>query len=386
MQTYTPTETILERLVGFDTVSDRSNLALIAFVESYLKEHGISSVRVPDETGEKASLYAQIGPAEAGGVILSGHTDVVPVKGQDWSSDPFTLTERAGRLYGRGAADMKGFLAAALAAVPAMLAADLRRPVQIAFTYDEEVGCFGAPPLIDAMSAALPRAAAVIVGEPTNMTVVTGHKAIAELRTHVRGHEVHSSLMHLGVPAVMVAARLIGWIEARGAENRAAAAGAALGYEPPWTTLHVGMISGGTAHNITARDCRFTLDIRALPTEPMDGWIARYRAHAAEVEAEIRKIHPDAAITVDVHGLVPGCRPEEDGAAEALARRLTGDNGTHVVAYAAEAGQFQDGGYSTVLCGPGSITQAHQPDEYIERSELAAADRFMTRLIGELSG
>ena len=378
------TEALLSRLVAFETVSDRSNLDLIDFVETYLEDHGVRAVRVPDATGTKASLFAQIGPAVEGGVILSGHTDVVPVVGQDWQSAPFALTERDGRLYGRGTADMKGFIAAALAAVPMLQAADLPRPVQLALTYDEEVGCLGAPPLIAAMSG-LPKASAVIVGEPTEMTVVTGHKAIADLRTHVRGYEVHSSLMHKGVSAVMVAAKLIGWVSAREAETRAAAAGAPLGYDPPWTTLHVGMISGGTAHNITAGDCHFTLDIRALPTEAMEDWIARYRGFVQEVEAEIQAVHPDAAITVSIGSHVPGCRPEEEGAAEALARRLTGDNGTHVVSYAAEAGQFQDGGYSTVLCGPGSIAQAHQANEYIARSELKAADRFMRRLAADLA-
>ena len=377
-------EEMLARLVGFNTISDRSNLDLIAFVEDYLAGHGIASVRVPDETGEKASLYAHIGPEVEGGVILSGHTDVVPVAGQPWTTDPFTLTERDGKLHGRGTCDMKGFIACALAAVPRMVAADLVHPIQLAFSYDEEIGCFGAPPLIEAMRDALPLASAVIVGEPTEMRVVTGHKAICELSTHVRGFEVHSSLMHEGVSAVMTAARLIGWIDAQTAANRAEAAGAALGYVPPWTTLHVGQIEGGTAHNITARDCTFSCDIRALPGESLDDWIARYRAFVAEVEAEIQAIRPEAAITITTKGSVPGCRPEDEGAAETLVRRLTGDNGTHVVSYATEAGQFQDGGYSTVICGPGSIEQAHQPDEFITKEQLAAGSAFMDRLIADL--
>ncbi|MEO0915248.1 MAG: acetylornithine deacetylase, partial [Pseudomonadota bacterium] len=268
---YSPEE-MLAKLVGFNTISDRSNLDLINWVAEYLHGHGISSALVPDETGEKASLYAQIGPAVEAGVILSGHTDVVPVEGQPWETDPFTLTERDGRLYGRGAADMKGFIACALAAVPAMARAQLSRPIQLALSYDEEIGCLAAPELIEGM-AGLPKAGAVIVGEPSEMRVVTGHKAICELKTHVRGFEVHSSLMHTGVSAVMTAAEMINWISAQTEANARAAAGTALGYEPPWTTLHVGAIEGGTAHNITARDCTFSCDIRSLPTEPLEDWI-----------------------------------------------------------------------------------------------------------------
>ncbi|MEM9812359.1 MAG: acetylornithine deacetylase [Pseudomonadota bacterium] len=385
MQAQQTSEDVLAHLVAFETVSDRSNLDLISYVEAYLAGYGISAVRVPDASGEKAGLYAEIGPSVAGGVILSGHTDVVPVVGQDWTSDAFALTERNGRLYGRGTCDMKGFLASALAAVPRMLSAGIARPIQLAFSYDEEVGCLGAPPLIARMREDLAPAAAVIVGEPTEMQVVTGHKSICEIATHVRGYEVHSSLMHQGVSAVMTAARLIAWVDAQSRENAAATAGIGTGYEPPWTTLHVGRVEGGTAHNITARDCSFSVDIRGLPTEPLEDWIARYRAFAAEIDAEIRAVRPSAGVSVEVASSVPGCRAERDGAAEALARRLTGDNGTHVVSYATEAGQFQDGGYSTIVCGPGSIEQAHQGDEFIARSELAACDAFMDRLIADLA-
>jgi len=373
---------LLARLVAFQTESTKSNLALIDFVETWLAGHGVVATRVPDATGQKAGLYAQIGPDAPGGVILSGHTDVVPVTGQEWTSDPWTLTERDNRLYGRGTCDMKGFLALCLAAVPGMLRADLKRPVQLAFSYDEEIGCLGAPPLIAAMRAHLPPAAAAVIGEPTSMKVVTGHKAIGEIETHIRGIEVHSSLMHTGVSAVMTAARLVAWLDETGRHN--AAHPATSPYIPPWTTLHVGKIEGGTAHNITARDCRFSLDIRSLPEEPLTDWIARYRARAAELEAEIRAIDPRAAITVTINAEVPGCRPESAGAAEALARRLTGDNASNVVSYATEAGQFQDGGYSAVVCGPGSIDQAHGPDEYIDIAQLRAGAGFMARLTEDL--
>ncbi|NNU81107.1 acetylornithine deacetylase [Halovulum dunhuangense] len=378
---------ILARLVSFDTVSSGSNLALIDFVADYLAGHGIESHRVPDPTGTKAALFAQVGPDVPGGVILSGHTDVVPVEGQDWSSDPFTLTERNGRLYGRGSADMKGFLAIALAAVPAMRAAGLKRPIQLALSYDEEVGCIGAPPMIAAMRETLPIAACAIIGEPTLMKVVTGHKAIVDIDTHVRGHEVHSSLMHTGVSAVMAAAELVAWTARQTEDNRARAE--ALPdpgpYDPPWTTLHCGKIRGGTAHNITARDCWIATDIRSIPGEDIDDWINAYLVEAAALESRLKAVRPEAAITVTVNNKVPGCAPEADGAAEALARALTGDNGQHVVSYATEAGQFQEAGYSAVVCGPGSIEQAHQADEYISLDQLAAGDAFVARLIARLS-
>ncbi|MGF1502846.1 MAG: acetylornithine deacetylase [Paracoccaceae bacterium] len=391
MTSRTTPEEMLAKLVAFPTVSRDSNLDLIHFAREYLAEHGVESRLVPNADGTKANLYAQVGPAEPGGVILSGHTDVVPVDGQPWTTDPFSLTEKDGRLYGRGAADMKGFDALVLAHVPDMLAAPLKRPVQIALSYDEEVGCLGAPSMIAEMRETLPPAAAVIVGEPTLMQVVSRHKSVIGLHTHVRGYEVHSSQVHRGVSAVMTAARIVEWISRTMDEGRARAeAGddpvAAL-FDPPFTTLHVGMIEGGTAHNITAKDCRFSLDIRALPGEDPAEWVARYRAFCAEVEAEIRAVRPEAAITVAERSLTPGCRKEPDATAEAerLARALTGDNGEHVVAYGTEAGQFQDAGYSAVICGPGSIDQAHQADEYIEKSQLAAGSAFLRRLIDRLA-
>jgi acetylornithine deacetylase len=377
---------MLARLVAFPTVSSRSNLDLVDFVGDYLAGHGVASLRFPDPTGEKASLVALIGPERPGGVVLSGHTDVVPVEGQDWSSDPFRLAERDGRLYGRGAADMKGFLALALALAPEMLAADLERPILLALSYDEEVGCLGAPPMIEAMLASFPRPEAVIVGEPSLMQVVTGHKATLGLETHVRGYEVHSSLVHTGVSAVMTAARLVTWAADRMAENRAAAPGPqAAAFDPPYTTLHVGRIAGGTAHNITARDCRFGTDIRVVPGERLEDWRDRYLACAAELEAEIKAIRPEAEIRVEIRSTVPGCRPEPSGIAEGLARALTGDNGRHVVSYATEAGQFQERGLSAAICGPGSIEQAHQPDEFISLEQFAAGEAFLRRLIRRLA-
>ncbi len=383
---------MLERLVRFPTVSRDSNLELIEFVRGYLAGHGVESRVVPGPKGEpKANLYAQIGPNVPGGVVLSGHTDVVPVDGQTWSTDPFRVVEKDGRLYGRGTCDMKGFDALALALVPEMLAAGLKRPIQIALSYDEEVGHQGVPSLIESMAETLPRAAAVFVGEPTMMQVVTQHKGGCSLITRLRGFEVHSSLVHTGVSAVMNAATLINWHSERMAENRAAAE--ALGkdapgalFDPPYTTLHNGMIQGGTAGNITAKDCWFTSDIRCLPSEDGRDWFARYRAECDRVQAAMQAIRPETGIDIEVRLLAPGCRREADGEAERLARRLTGDNGEHAVSYGTEAGHYQnDGGYSVCVIGPGSIAQAHQPDEFITVAQLQAGEAFIRRLIATLS-
>jgi acetylornithine deacetylase len=381
---YAPRE-MLAKLVAFPTVSRDGNMELVDFVRDYLAGHGVASRIVPSADGTKASLYALVGPAEPGGVVLSGHSDVVPVDGQAWTTDPWRLTERDGRLHGRGAVDMKGFVALALALAPDMLRAGIRRPVQIALSHDEELGCLAAPEMIARMRETMPPAAAVFVGEPTDMKVVTAHKACAGLETVVTGREVHSSILHRGVSAVMTAARLVQWHADRNAEN-AAAADPACDFDPPWTTLHVGTIAGGTAGNITARRCRFTTDIRALPGEDVHAWIDRYRAFATGVSAEIAAVHPDAGVAVEVIHATAGCAPEADGAAEAMARALTGDNARRTVSYATEAGQFQEAGYSTVVVGPGSIAQAHQPDEYVTVAQFAEGEAFVRRLVERLAG
>jgi acetylornithine deacetylase len=380
MPTLSPRE-MLARLVAFPTVSTRSNLDLVGFVEDYLAAHGVASFRDPDATGEKASLVALVGPAVEGGVVLSGHTDVVPVEGQSWSSDPFTLAARDGRLFGRGTCDMKGFLACALAAVPAMQATGLRRPIVLALSRDEEIGCIGAPPMIDRMLARLPRPEAVIVGEPSEMRVVTGQKGSWGFRARVRGHEVHSSLLPSGVSAVMEAASMIDWMRRTMEEN--ARATPPNDFDPPFTTIHVGLIAGGTANNITARDCTFSGEVRALPDESVAGWRERILAEAARRSAAMQAVHPHTGIAFETRMDLPGFAAS--GPAEALARALTGDNGRHVVSYQTEAGQFQDRGLSTVICGPGSIAQAHQPDEFITQAELKAGSAFVHRLIDRLA-
>ncbi|WP_145107141.1 acetylornithine deacetylase [Cereibacter sediminicola] len=378
---------ILERLVAFPTVSRDSNLALVDWVEEFLDERGIAAHRVWNADRTKAALYAHVGPEVEGAVVLSGHSDVVPVEGQDWTSDPWTLTERDGRLYGRGTCDMKGFDALALAALALAQERGVKRPLQLALSFDEEVGCLGAPAMIEEMARCLPRGRAVIVGEPSRMRVVTGHKGGGGLLCHVQGHEVHSSIMHRGVNAIMSAARLIDWANRRNAEGAAVQPSevAAL-FDPPWTTVHVGTIRGGTAGNITARDCRFDVGFRAVPGETVEEWAAAFEAEARALEAEMKGIHPDAAITIGWLFGYPSLRPEEAGEAEALARRLTGDNGSMVVSYGTEAGQFQAAGYSAVVCGPGDIAQAHQPDEYLEVAQFEAGWSFMRRLVEECAG
>jgi acetylornithine deacetylase len=375
---------MLARLVAFPSVSTSSNLDIIGFCRDWLNSHGVESHVVMSPEGDKANLYATIGPQVEGGIVLSGHTDVVPVEGQNWSTDPWTLTERNGRLYGRGATDMKGFDALVLALVPEMVRAPLKRPVHIALSYDEEIACRGAPSMVQAMARSIPAPSAVIVGEPTRHAVVTGHKASVQLRTQVTGYAVHSSRIDQGVSAVMNAARLITWHEDVMEENRRRV-DPENPFEPPYTTLHCGMMAGGNAANVVSSSAWFFTDIRAIPTEsPMD-YLARYEAYIRDVvEPRMKAIAPDTGIAVEVIAEVPGLKPETDGAAERLMRRLTGDNGTHVVSYGTEAGLFQRVGWSTVVCGPGDIAQAHQPDEYIEVSEFQAGEAVLRRLIADL--
>jgi len=376
---------ILNQLVSFPSVSRDSNLAMIAWIEGYLAGHGVTATRVYNEDGQKAALFANVGPMVDGGVILSGHSDVVPVDGQAWATDPFTVTEREGRLYGRGTCDMKGFLALALAAVPLAVKAGLKRPLQIAISYDEEVGCTGAPPMIAELVKTLPKAAAVIVGEPSGMKLVNAHKGGKGYKAHVKGFEVHSSLLPQGVSAIMEAARLIGWINEQNTavQARTASPFAAM-FTPPHTTVHCGMIKGGTAHNITAGDCHFVMEFRIVPDEDEETWCRAFEAEARRIEAQMQKVCRETSITLERFFDVPALKPEIGGAAEALVCRLTGENGASVVSYGTEAGQFQAAGYSAVICGPGNIAQAHQPDEFLELAQLRAGWALMLRLIDDL--
>jgi acetylornithine deacetylase len=376
---------ILERLVAFDTTSRRSNLELIAYAEDVLLDCGADFRRIANGDGTKANLIARIGPAQDGGVLLSGHTDVVPVDGQAWTSDPFVLARRDDRLFGRGAADMKAFLALALAAAPELAAAGLKRPVQLAFTYDEEIGCLGSPSLIHELAQSGPRPEAVIVGEPTSMQAVSGHKGIATFKVTVTGHEAHSSLTHLGVSAVMEAIPLMARLKQL-AEALERDADPASPFTPRGASLTIGQLRGGTAVNILARECVFLFDLRAPPATDARAVLAPFFEAAAALDVRLKARWPDAGVVVEARSSTPGMAPEADGAAERLSRRLAGDNGpARVVSYAAEAGQFQEAGYSTVICGPGSIEQAHQPDEYIEVSQLERGAAFMARLAQALA-
>ena len=378
---YPSARDILARLISFDTTSRGSNLELIGWVEAYLDGLGVPHRRVPNADGSKSNLLATIGPAVAGGVVLSGHTDVVPVDGQPWSTDPFTLTQKGERLFGRGTCDMKGFLALALAAAPELAAANLSRPVHLAFSYDEEIGCLGAPQMIEVIRRELPAPAVIVVGEPTSMEAVNGHKGIATFHVAVTGREVHSSQPHLGVSAVMEAVKLMASLNAL-SERLMAEADPASPFTPKGPTLTIGTVQGGTAHNIIARECHFVFDLRSPGPRTPAELIAPFLAEAAAMDLALKARAPEAGVVVEMRTDVPPFVPEIDGVAEAFARRMAGDNGPpRVVAYAAEAGQFQTAGFSTVICGPGSIDQAPQPDEYVDISQMQRGAQFMRRLI-----
>lgn len=376
---------ILAVLVGFPSISSSSNLDLVAWVEGYLASHDIRAHRFYNEDGSKAAIFAHVGPDQAGGVLLSGHSDVVPVDGQVWRSDPWVLTEEAGRLYGRGACDMKAFDALAIWAMVEARRRGVNRPLQLALSYDEEPGCLGAPPMIEAMKQVLPQASVAIIGEPSRMACVTAHKGGVGFRVDVTGVAMHSSLLPDSVSAVMEAARLVNWINDINDESAALpVTEVASLFHPALSTFHVGQIQGGTAHNITAKDCHFVTEFRVLPDQSIDGWIARFEAETAALDAKLRAKRPEAAVRLERLFSLPPLAPEPAGQAEALVRAITGDNQTHVVSYGTEAGQFQVAGYSAVVCGPGDIAQAHQADEYIEVSQLDAGQAFMEQLLCRL--
>ena len=381
-QTYS-TEEMLARLVAFDTTSRDGNIPLIAFVEDYLDGWGVPHLRVDYEAGRKTNLFATIGPAIAGGIVLSGHTDVVPVDGQSWTSDPFSLSQRGERLFGRGTCDMKGFLAVCLAEVPRFLKAGLKAPIHLALSCDEEVGCKGVRPLIAHMRDNLPRPRAVIVGEPTSMQVVNAHKSAVTFATEVIGHEAHSSLTHQGVNAILVAGELLTEIS-RIREDLIAEGDPTRRFDPPYSTIHVGVIEGGTAKNIIPRRCAFQWETRLLPTAEPDFVPRRFESFARSLEPAMKAVAPEAGIATEAVNSVPGLAPEKDSPAEHLALHLAGANATHAVSYCTEAGLFQQIGIPAVICGPGSIEQAHKPDEYIDISELRKCEAFMSKLVQQL--
>ncbi|MBE7247551.1 acetylornithine deacetylase [Methylobacterium radiotolerans] len=372
---------MLARLVSFDTESDKSNLALIDAVSAYLDGWDVPYLRLPNAAGDKAAILATVGPMVDGGVVLSGHTDVVPVTGQAWTSDPFTLRVADGRAYGRGAVDMKGFDALALALVPDMIAAGLKRPIHILLSYDEETTCLGSMDGIARFGDGLPRPAAVIVGEPTGMEVADAHKSIVTCLTTVHGHEAHSARPALGANAVSAACDLVAGLN-RIADLMIERGDPSGRFDPASTTVHVGTIQGGTARNILAKECRFLWEYRGLPDlDPAE----IPRLFAAEVERVTRERLNRYGAYGRIETLeevdIPGLAPEPGSEAEHLCLRLAGRNRTVAVPYATEAGRFQAAGLPTVVCGPGDIAQAHQPDEFITLDALGQGEHFLRKLI-----
>ncbi len=374
----------IARLIAHDTISSKSNLDLIKDVEGYFAEQGVETFRVENDDATKSNLYAIVGPRAPGGVVLSGHTDVVPVEGQDWDTDPFVVTEKDGKLYGRGTCDMKSFSAIGLSLVPEMLNTDLKRPLIFALSYDEEIGCLGAPRMISEIAERAPSPSAVIVGEPTNMNVINGHKGIASFRVRVTGYTTHSSQTDRGVSAVEAAARLIAKISDM-RKARARDADKSSPFNPPYSTMTVNVVRGGTQLNIMAGEATFDWDLRAVPGDSATDIVEEFSDFAKGVEMEMRKQAPSCRIAIEQMTNAPAFAPHEPNAAADLAKSITGRNASDVVAYCAEAGQFQEAGFSTVICGPGSIDQAHQANEFITLDQIKLGTQFMRRLIERMA-
>lgn len=372
---------MLTRLVGFDTTSRNSNLDLMEFVRDYLAGYGIASEYVYDAERRKANLFATIGPADRSGLVLSGHTDVVPIDGQDWTTDPFAVTPRDGKLFGRGTCDMKGFVAVVLAMVPEIKAMPLAAPVHLAFSYDEEVGCIGVRRLIATLQDRGIRPFACIVGEPTEMKVIRAHKGKISLRARVRGFECHSSLAPRGVNAVEYAAKLIVRLNAIGA--RIAQEGPFdREFDVPYTTAHAGVIAGGTALNIVPRDCWFDFEFRHLPNHDPQPLLAELQRYAeTELVPQMHAVHADTGITWQDLSSFPGLATDDAASVVTLAKAASGANSTGKVAFGTEAGLFSAAGIPTIVCGPGNIDQAHKPDEFVAIDQIAQCERFVRRLV-----
>jgi len=381
MKKYTSIE-MLDKLVGFDTTSSKSNMELIDFIENYLASYGVKSTLVRDSHENKANLYAIIGPEDISGIMLSGHTDVVPVEGQNWDTEPFQMTKKGDKLYGRGTCDMKGFIACVLAKIPEFIDAELKEPITLAFSYDEETGCTGVHGLVEMVNDLKVKPRACIVGEPTSMKVVNSHKGIRHLLTKVYGHENHSST-DKGVNAINYAAEIVTYIDNLQDEMRRRPPQVE-GFEPPYATVHVGRIQGGHAANITPNYCEIEWDYRPFPGSDED---EVYNLYQAFIENTILpKMRERSSKYGDVKteylAKVPCLFPETGSTAEALAKHLAQQNSVHVVSYGTEAGIFhQKASIPAVVCGPGSILQAHKANEYIDISEMAACDKFLNKLL-----
>jgi acetylornithine deacetylase len=380
----TPAE-MTARLVSFDTISDRSNLAVVDFIADYLSAHGVGSIRLPNADGSKEAIFATIGPADRGGICLNGHLDVVPVTGQAWSSPPFEARLADDRLYGRGTCDMKGFVATALALVPAFTAKKLKTPIHLLFSYDEEITCLGSLDAIRRFGQALPRPIACIVGEPTLMRVVDAQKSLASYTTTVIGRPAHSSMPALGANALHGAAQVIAEID-RIADELRERGDPSGRFDPAYSTAQAGLIEAGEAVNIVPSRATVIWEVRGVPALPLDEVPARIRRFGQDVvEPKLRRTAPEASVTTELGIMVPDLAPDPGSPAESLALRLAGQNRTYAVSYGTEAGHFQKLGVPTVICGPGSIEQAHRADEFIALSELEACAGFLKRLADELA-
>jgi acetylornithine deacetylase len=375
------TAKLLERLVAIDTTSSRSNLALIETVADYLDGHGVAVKLIHDAGHHKANLFATIGPERDGGIVLSGHTDCVPVDARQWSSDPFRAVSRDGRIYGRGTCDMKGFIAAVLALVPEMIAARPTTPLHLAFSYDEELGCRGVPGLLARIAGDLPQPRIAIIGEPTGMTLVNAHKGIAAFETVVEGLEAHSSLPDAGLSAVVHGAEIVLCLD-RIAREMAEQGARHDAFVPPYTTINVGRVEGGAAFNVVAGTCRIQWECRPIPGEEADEILRRLERFVEDdLLKRMRERHAGASVATRMDHSAPPLVPSTDSPAETLARRLAGIEDAHGVAFTTEAGLFQQAGMSAVVIGPGFIDQAHKPDEYVSIEQLGACERFLRKLI-----
>ncbi|WP_428944052.1 acetylornithine deacetylase [Pantoea sp. FN060301] len=377
--------TLLEKLVAFDTTSRESNLALIDFVWRYLTDLGVSCELIHNTERSKANLYARLGPGGSGGVMLSGHSDVVPVDGQAWSVPPFTLTERDGKLYGRGTADMKGFIASMLAAVPHFLAQPLTQPLHLAISYDEEVGCLGVRSLLDALAQRPEKPAICLIGEPTGLKAVSGHKGKSGMRCEVKGAACHSAYAPQGVNAIEYAAKLIQRLMVIG-ERLAAPDRQDARFDPPFTTVQTGVIAGGTALNIVPADCTFDFEVRTLPQQDAQQVVTELEDYAqSDLLPQMRAVNHHTAIHFYSLSSYPGLDTPADSPAARLIAHLTGSSELSTVAFGTEGGLFHQNGISSVVCGPGSMEQGHKPDEFITLDQLNACDEMLRRLAAWMS-
>ena len=380
-------EQLLAKLVSFPVLGGESNMSLLHWIKDYLKDHGVQSTLVPNEDGTKASLHCRIGPAVDGGVILSGHMDVVPVEGQEWTTDPFVLTDKGdGKLYGRGSCDMKGFLACCLAALPKMLEANLKKPIYFAFSYDEEVGCLAAPELAEHIRHhydETPKYA--IIGEPSMMEPIIGQKGIYIMETYVNGSAGHSSRIKQEVSAIHEAARLILWLEAK-MDSLINAGRLDERFHPPHSSIHIGMVQGGIAPNVIADKAHFYWDLRTIPMDDLESIVSEFESHCRSREEELKGIFPGFEIkNIEHHPPVPHLDTQEDDEVVDLIKRISGNSKWDTVSYAAEAGQFANEGFQSAICGPGSIAQAHRADEFIAKDQLKKGVDMLMELVKELS-